>query len=61
MRGELMLGEGLLARDGGRADVEHELDSGLPQGADEGGDARAGIADAQIALGGMDMVLPHAL
>ena len=26
MRRELMLGEALLARDGGRADVEHELD-----------------------------------
>ena len=54
MRRELVLGEALLAGDRCCANVEHELDACLAQGAEEGIDRAAFIAD------GADRFWPHA-
>src|SRR5262249_9758716 len=47
MLGEGRFGESLLARDGRRADVEHNGNAGLAQRRDEGGHARALIANGK--------------
>ena len=55
MRGELLLGEALLAGDRCCANIEHEFDACLAQGAEEGIDRAAFIAD------GADRFWPHAV